>query len=113
MITPTFSDVIDENIIQTHMRNEGLFGGIRFFVTNFSRVTTAVIIAIVHVLTGFIEGEQDITLQPAEAIFGIQLHTGIIPALFFLVGILIFWKFYDITPEKAEKIKRELKSLNL
>jgi GPH family glycoside/pentoside/hexuronide:cation symporter len=113
MMTPTFSDVIDESIIQTQMRNEGLFGGIRFFVTNFSRVTTAVILAVVHILTGFIEGEKDITKQPAEAIFGIQLHTGIIPALFFLAGIIIFWKYYDITPQKAEKIKEELKSLKL
>jgi GPH family glycoside/pentoside/hexuronide:cation symporter len=113
MMTPTFSDVIDESIIQTQMRNEGLFGGIRFFVTNFSRVSTAVILAVVHILTGFIEGEKNITKQPAEAIFGIQLHTGIIPALFFLAGIVIFWKYYDITPQKAEKIKEELKSLKL
>jgi Na+/melibiose symporter-like transporter len=110
MMTPTFSDVIDESIIRTRIRNEGLLGGFRFFVTNFSRVTTAIILTVVHILTGFIEGSD---IQPPEAIVGIQLHTGIIPALFFLVGIIFFWKFYDITPEKAIKIKEKLRELNI
>jgi Na+/melibiose symporter-like transporter len=57
---------------------------------NLSRVTTALILTVIHILTGFIEGE-GYDVQPVEAIFGIQLYTGIIPALFFLVGIILFW----------------------
>jgi Na+/melibiose symporter-like transporter len=51
--------------------------------------------------------------QTSLAILGIQLHTGIIPAMLMLIGTLIFWKFYDITPHKAEKIKEKLKELKL
>ena len=110
MMNPVFSDVVDESVVQTKQRNEGLFGGIRFFVTNFSRVLMAIILAVVHELTGFIEASDT---QPVAAIAGIKLHTGFIPAILMLVGVLIFWKFYDITPEKALQIKEKLRKLNL
>ncbi|MHA1984078.1 MAG: MFS transporter, partial [Candidatus Hodarchaeales archaeon] len=110
MMNPTFSDVVDESILKTHSRNEGLIGGLRFFVMNLSRVTTAVILTVVHISTGFIEGSD---IQPDSAILGIQLHTGLIPALFFLLGIIIFAIYYDLTPEKASKIKKKLSELNL
>ena len=102
MMNPVFSDVVDESIVETKQRNEGLFGGIRFFVTNLSRVIMAIILAVVHELTGFIEASD---IQPLSAITGIRLHTGFIPAIFMLIGVLIFWKVYDITPNKASKNK--------
>ena len=68
MMTPTFSDVIDESVVRTKTRNEGLLGGLRFFVMNFSRVTMAVIFTVVHIFTGFIAGSD---IQPPEAIMGI------------------------------------------
>ncbi len=110
MINPVFSDVIDESVILTENRREGLLGGLRFFVTNLARVVQALILAFVHELTGFIE---DSDTQPASAIFGIQLHIGLIPALFLLVGLLTFWKLYDITPDKVEQNKLKLKQLGL
>lgn len=110
MMTPTFSDVIDESILRTKNRNEGLLGGLRFFVMNLSRVIMSLILMIVHTITGFEEASSS---QTTEATFGVQLHTGIIPALFLLVGVLLFWYFYDITPEKAKKIKKELVELNI
>lgn len=110
MMNPIFSDVVDESVVHTRQRNEGLFGGIRFFVANFSRVLMAIILAAVHELTGFIEASDT---QPIEAIIGIRLHTGLIPAVLMLVGVLIFWRFYDITPEKAVQIKEEIRKLDL
>lgn len=58
----------------------------------------AIILTVVHEFTGFIEASDT---QPLSAIIGIKLHIGFIPASFMLVGVLIFWKFYNITPEKA------------
>lgn len=110
MMNPIFGDVVDESVVKTQQRNEGLFGGIRFFVTNFSRVLMAIILATVHELTGFIEASDT---QPLSAITGIQLHTGFIPAIFMLAGLIIFWKFYDITPEKSQQIKEKMKELDL
>jgi Na+/melibiose symporter-like transporter len=110
MMAPIFGDVVDEAVVKTHQRNEGLFGGIRFFMTNLSRVLMSIIFTVVHELTGFIEASET---QPATAIFGIKLHSGFIPAMFMLIGVLIFWKYYDITPKKAQQIKEKLKQLNL
>ena len=38
MLSPIFGDVVDESVLQTQQRNEGLFSGVRFFMTNLSRV---------------------------------------------------------------------------
>jgi GPH family glycoside/pentoside/hexuronide:cation symporter len=110
MMNPIFSEVVDESVVKTKQRNEGLFGGIRFFVTNFSRVLMAIILTVVHELTGFIEASDT---QPLSAITGIRFHTGLIPALIMLLGVIIFWKFYDITPNKSKLIKEKMKELDL
>ena len=105
-----FAEVIDENVILTGKRREGLFSGIRFFITNISRVVQAVIFTIVHEFTGFIEGSD---VQPLTAIIGIEFHTGLIPAIIMAIGLLIFWKFYDITTEKAKQMKEKIIELRL
>jgi len=51
--------------------------------------------------------------QPPEALFGIRLLIGGIPALVMLVGTFLFWKLYDITPEKSIALKEQLAELNL
>ena len=110
MMNPIFSNVVDESVVQTKQRNEGLFSGIRFFVTNFSRVLMAIILTVVHELTGFIEASDT---QPISAITGIKLHTGFIPALIMLLGVIVFWKFYDITPEKVKENKAKLEEMKI
>ncbi len=105
-----FADVFDENAILAGRRREGLFSGVRFFITIIARVVQAMIFVIVHDLTGFLEGSD---IQPATAIIGIQLHTGLIPALIMAVGLLIFWRFYDISPERSKQIKEQIIELNL
>lgn len=110
MLSPIFGDVVDESVLQTQQRNEGLFSGVRFFMTNLSRVLMSIIFTVVHELTGFIEASE---IQPSTAIFGIKLHSGFIPAVFMLVGVLVFWKYYDIAPDRAHQIKERLKELAL
>jgi GPH family glycoside/pentoside/hexuronide:cation symporter len=112
MMTPTFSDVIDESVVLTKQRNEGLFGGFRFLAMNFGRVISIIILAVVHEVTGFIE-QGSVESQPLGAILGIKLHTGVIPGIFMLIGVIVFWIFYDLKPEKTEKIKQDLKNLEL
>ncbi|MHA1490467.1 MAG: MFS transporter [Promethearchaeota archaeon] len=110
IMDPVLSDCIDESIIRTKKRREGFFQSINFLEGNISRVVQAGVIAITHELTGFIEGS---ATQPDSAILGIHLHMGIIPAIIMLVGILIFWKFYDITPRRAKEIKEKLIELGI
>lgn len=110
MLSPAFGDVIDESVINYGKRQEGIYSGFRFFMGNLARVLQAVTFAVVHSFTGFIEGSE---YQPSLALIGIQLHTGLIPAIFMIIGMLILWKFYDITPEKADLIKHKLVELKL
>lgn len=110
LMTPTFSDVVDESVVLTGERNEGLLGGYRFFMMNLSRVIMSIIIAVVHTSTGFIEGSD---FQPSAAILGIRLHAGFIPAIFMLVGVILFWKYYDLTPQKTQMIKEELEGMKI
>ena len=105
-----FSDVIDESISVTGVRQEGFYSGLRRFFGNLAKVTLAIYFATVHELTGFVEGADK---QSAVANMGILLLFGIIPAITMAVGLIIFWKYYDITPEKSKTIREKLMSLKI
>jgi GPH family glycoside/pentoside/hexuronide:cation symporter len=110
MISPVYSDVIDESVSINGKRQEGTYGGIRNFFLNLARVMQALTLAIVHELTGFVEGSDT---QTPLALIGIRIHLGLIPGIFIAIGVLVFWKFYTITPEKAKKIKDVLYELKI
>lgn len=110
MITPVYSDVIDESVVLSEKRKEATYGGFRQFFLNLARVIQALTLGIVHTLTGFVEGADT---QPPSALFGIQLHFGIIPAIYIAIGVIIFWKFYDLTPDKVKQNKAKLVEMKL
>ncbi|TFG29662.1 MAG: MFS transporter [Promethearchaeota archaeon] len=110
MISPVFSDVIDESVSISGKRRESTYGGIRNFFLNLARVIQAMTLAIVHELTGFVEGSNT---QTPLALIGIRLHLGLIPGIFIAIGLIVFWKNYDITPGKAVQIKEKLIALKL
>ena len=87
-----------------------MYNGFYLFINRLATVFQAIIFAVVHELTGFVEGAET---QSESAIWGIRLTMSVIPVFFLLVGTLIFWKFYDITPDKADMIKARLKELDL
>ena len=105
-----FAEVIDNAAVETGKREEGVYNGIRQFFARLAIIMQAVSFAIMHTLTGFVEGAET---QSAQAIWGIQVHFGLIPAVFVIIGALIFWKFYDLTPEKVTTNREKLKELKL
>ncbi len=107
---PVFADIIDESVVKTGKRNEGVYSGLNMFILRFSIVFQAIIFALVHDLTGFVGG---VDTQSELAIWGIHLTLGLIPMLFMFLGTLIFWRLYDLTPMKVEKNKMKLKELEL
>ncbi|MHA1781871.1 MAG: MFS transporter, partial [Promethearchaeota archaeon] len=110
MITPVYCDVIDESVVRGGVRRESTYSGLRQFFLNLARVIQALTLALVHEFTGYVEGA---TTQSPLALFGIQLHFGLIPAIYIGIGVLIFWKFYDITPDKVRFNKEKLAELKL
>lgn len=103
MIWPVFADVIDESIAITGTRSEGVYTGIQAFFGRLAFLNQALVFSIVHIATGFQEGA---ATQDALATWGIQMHFSLIPMIFIGIAMLIFWKWYDLTPEKV-KINRE------
>lgn len=105
-----FSDVIDEAVVENGKRQEGLYQGLRRFFGNLAKVVTAFYFALVHQLTGFNEVAE---VQTPAANTGILLLFGIIPAITMAVGFIIFWRYFDITPEKSKLIREKLLQLNI
>lgn len=107
---PTYSDVIDESISITGTRQEGFYSGLRRFMSNLASVIYALLFAIVHETTGFVEVADK---QTSSANFGILLLFGVIPAVIMSIGLTIFWKLYDITPDRSKKIREKLEELKI
>ena len=110
MLNPIISDVIDEAIAESGIRQEGVYMGVRTFFGRIAIMLQAIIFALIHIFTGFTPGS---ATQSPTAIFGLRLQMGLIPAIIMIIGILVFWKMYDITPEKKEITRKKLKELNL
>lgn len=110
MIFPVFSDVIDESIVRYKKREEGTYIGIQQFFGRLGLIIQVLSFAIVHELTGFVEGADT---QTPLAIWGIHIHAALIPMICIFIGALFFWKLYDLNPEKVSENRRKIKELGL
>jgi len=106
LITIYFADVLDERVVLTKSPNRGTTVGVQAFFGRLSRAVQIGIFALVHILTGFDENN----IIPSAQI-GIWLHMGIIPAIILAICVLIYWKFYPITPKVWMENKKKLKEL--
>ena len=111
LITPAMADVIDEIVVKTGERNDGIYMGFRAFFGRLAFAVQAITFGIVHKLTNFIN-KPEVT-QPPEAIIGIRLHLSFIPMIFLIIGVIIFWKMNDLNPEKVSEIKKQLEEMEL
>jgi len=110
MLFPIMSDIIDESIVRHKKRDEGTYTGIQQFFGRLGSIIQVLSFAIIHTMTGFIEGS---ATQPPSAIWGIHIHLGLVPMLCMFIGGIIFWKFYDLTPEKTQANQQQIKEMNL
>lgn len=110
MQLPILGDVIDESVVTSEKREEGIYMGFNQFFSRLAIMVQAISFAIVHTLTGFVEGA---STQSAQAEMGIQIHFAVVPFFAMLLGVLIFWKLYDLTPEKVQQNQIRIKELKL
>jgi GPH family glycoside/pentoside/hexuronide:cation symporter len=110
MLAPVLADVIDESVVKTGKREEGIYSGFQAFFGRFAIVIQAIVFALAHSFTGFEEGA---STQSAQAVWGIQMHFALIPAIFMLLAALIFWKWYDLTPERVKANQDKVKEIGL
>ena len=115
---PVMADVVDEAILKSGKRIEGSLMGVYTFFNRLALIAQGLIFAIVHELTQF-----DPTVDPLDpinpthqsnlALLGIRIHTAFIPMVLCLLGLLVFYKIYDITPDKSDDIKKQLQEAGL
>jgi len=110
LIYVMFSDVIDEIVLKTGKREEGVYYGFRTFFGRLSIVIQALTFGIIHPLTNF---NPRVSQQPIQAQWGIIFGMFAIPALLYFIVFLFMWKVCDLKPEKVQDIKNKLKELNL
>jgi len=112
MMGPILSQVIDEAIVMTGKRNEGIYNGVQNFIARLALVVQAVSFTVIHTLTGFVEGAA-LASQPAEAIIGIRIHFGLIPAILMIMATYVFWKYYTLTPDKVKENSTKIIQMKL
>ncbi|MEA4859881.1 MAG: MFS transporter [Sphaerochaeta sp.] len=107
-MSPAMADVIDSLVVDQKRRDDGVVLGIRAFFMRFSYASQAIVFFVVHKLTGF-----DPIAISDQAIWGIRLHMGVIPALFFLAGGLLFLKMNRLGPAQVEENRLLLSQLDI
>jgi len=108
ILTPAMADVIDEIVVTTGKRDDGVYIGFRAFAGRLAYAVQAVSFWIVHSLTGFASDPRS-----AQARFGIRLHTALIPAVLLVVGVIVFLKLNTLDDKKAAANQKALKRLGL
>ena len=116
---PLITDVLDDIAVKTNKRQQAIYYGYQAFFARFGGTFIALTISITHILTGFIEGMPSLSAllaaspTPEMALFGIRIHSAIVPALFVLITVLLFWKYYDLTPDKVAANRKKLEELGI
>lgn len=106
LMFPAYSDVIDELIIKTGKRNEGVYTGIRTVFGRLPFVLQALVFSAIHHVTGF---DQDPYSPLAQ--FGIRVHMALVPIVFYLVGFVMMLLVHDLTPERVAANKAKLREM--
>lgn len=105
-----YGDVVDESVSIDEMRLEASLFGIKSLVQRIALAIAPVVIVAIHIMTGF---NPALDSQTELALLGIRLHFGFLPGIFLVVGGLLFWKFYDLSPEKLKKVRAKIEELGI
>jgi len=110
MLSPVRSAVIDEAVVISGRRTEGIYQGFQTFVSRAALVAQALSFSIVHTITGFVDTSD---IQTPTAVLGIQIHFALLPMIFMLIATIVLWKFFKLTPEKVKENREKLKEIGL
>lgn len=116
MDPPTMGDIIDDYTVRTGKKEPSIFLGYQTFFIRFGEAFKVLTIMVVHLLTFFPTGKPtyaDIqaVLTPEQlqvALFGIRIHTAIVPAILVLLTLILFWAFYPLNAKKVKENKQKL-----
>jgi GPH family glycoside/pentoside/hexuronide:cation symporter len=98
------ADVIDLDELETGKRREGSFGAIYWWMTKFGFAIAGGLTGTILSVVGF---DSALEVQPESAITGLRLFFSGLPIIGTLIAMYVM-KGYDVTEEKANKIREEL-----
>lgn len=104
------SDTMDEVNYACGRHVEAALVGFRNFFLRACYLAVGIIIAGIHIATGYVPGAAE---QTELAKLGIRTHAGGFPALFFWLGAILMWKYYDLKGEKLDEIKAAMRKKGL
>lgn len=107
-MSPASADLVDSLVVENGYRNEGLIMGIRAFFMRLSYCSQAVVFWVIHRVTHF-----DPDAITPLAVKGISLHMGAFPALFFVLGGIVFLLLNPLNSAQIEKNQKALKEMGI
>jgi Na+/melibiose symporter-like transporter len=110
MLMPVASDTYDEVSSRMEKRVDASLVGIRTFFFRIALLVQAVVIFFAHTMTGF---DPAVEVQTAQAIWGIRVHTALVPAILMITMGLIFKKYYTLEGKEKEALVKKLKDLGI
>ncbi|MFX1379855.1 MAG: MFS transporter [Promethearchaeota archaeon] len=105
---PTMGDVLDDIAVRRGKSQQAIYYGFQSFFIKLGQSFIAITIALSHVFTGYVAGQ---AAQDPLALFGVRIHTAIVPAILVLITLLLFWKYYKLTPDQIADNKKKLDEL--
>ena len=113
LVYTLLADIIDQDELETGVRREGMYFGTDALITKPAISVAAAIAGLVFYLTLYNQDLGPGESQPANAIFGIKLLIGLIPAIFIIIGMIVLWR-YPLNPKSEEykEMKRKCSDLH-
>jgi GPH family glycoside/pentoside/hexuronide:cation symporter len=108
--SPLLSDVMDYDEIRTGKRRETTYAGMNALLTK--PAISVANASFLLVISGF-GFDNTLTTQSDSAILGIQIGFALIPAVCFIIGAVILWKWYTLDGEDWIAKKAELGKVHL
>lgn len=99
MIAPTLADVIDESVVTHKKRQEGVFAGFQQFFGRLAIFFQALSFALAR------------TFSPTDQV-AVHIHLAVVPMICIFVGTFVFWRFYNLTPDKVAENQKKIIELN-
>ena len=115
MLMPVASDTYDEVSSNIGFRVDASLVGLRTFFFRVAFMLIFIVILPIHILTGYNTDPNAFgpAYQSAAALWGIRIHTALIPGVMMIIMGLIFKKYFTLEGEEKLALVKKLKDLGI
>jgi len=115
MLMPVASDTYDEVSSNMGRRVDASLVGLRTFFFRVAFLAVALIILPIHFITGYNTDPNAFgpAYQTDAALWGIRIHTALVPGIMMILMGLIFKKYFTLEGAEKEALVKKLKDLGI